>query len=167
LMSDGNTKYIQDLRMNVKSIFKTESFSEKESLLIALSIAVNEKNKILVESFRIKLKAIEVEEKEIAEACATASLLSVNNVLYRFRHFMEDDDYHKTPAKIRMNIMLRPELGKELFEIISLAVSAVNGCQACVVSHEHSLIEMGVSKSKIFDAIRIASIIRGLSQVIS
>jgi alkyl hydroperoxide reductase subunit D len=61
-----------------------------------------------------------------------------------------------------MNIMMNPVLGKELFELISLAVSAVNGCESCVNSHEESVRKLGASEARIFDAIRLASVVRGL-----
>jgi alkyl hydroperoxide reductase subunit D len=63
--------------------------------------------------------------------------------------------------------MARPILGKEFFELVSLAVSAVNGCEACVVSHEASVRANGSSEARIFDAIRIASVVRGTTALIN
>ena len=104
--------------------------------------------------------------KEIAETIACASLLSANNVYYRFRHFMNEEFYNNSQAGIRMNIMASPVLGKELFELISIAVSAVNGCEMCVKSHEASLIELGSKEERIFEAVRLASVITSVSKVI-
>jgi AhpD family alkylhydroperoxidase len=53
-------------------------------------------------------------------------------------------------------------LGKEFFELISLAVSAVNGCEMCVRSHEQSLRALGASEERIFDAVRLASVMESL-----
>jgi alkyl hydroperoxide reductase subunit D len=86
--------------------------------------------------------------------------------LYRFRHFVEKEVYNNAPARLRMNIMMNPVLGKEFFELVSLAVSAVNGCEMCVKSHEQSVLAAGSNESKIWDAIRIASIITSLGKVI-
>jgi alkyl hydroperoxide reductase subunit D len=61
-----------------------------------------------------------------------------------------------------MNIMMNPVLGKEFFELMSLAVSAVNGCESCVNSHEESVRKLGSSEVRIFDAIRLAAIVKGL-----
>ena len=61
--------------------------------------------------------------------------------------------------------MMKPVLGKELFELISLAVSAVNGCELCVNSHEASLIQLGSAEERIFDAVRIASVITSISKL--
>ena len=97
---------------------------------------------------------------------ACASLLSANNVLYRFRHFVNKEKYNEIPARIKMNIMARPVSGKELFELISLAVSAVNGCEMCVKSHEQSLIELGTREERVFEAVRLAAVITSASKVI-
>ena len=49
---------------------------------------------------------------------------------------------------------------------MSLAVSAVNGCEMCVKSHEHSLIELGSREERIFESIRLAGVITSLSKVV-
>ncbi|RZM18976.1 MAG: T9SS type B sorting domain-containing protein [Pedobacter sp.] len=56
--------------------------------------------------------------------------------------------------------------GKEFFELLSLAVSAVNGCEMCVNAHEDSLIKLGTTEERIFDAVRIASLVTATGKVI-
>ncbi len=58
--------------------------------------------------------------------------MGMNNVYYRFLHLVEDDEYAKLPARLRMNVIGSPGIDKADFELISLAVSAVNGCGKCV-----------------------------------
>jgi alkyl hydroperoxide reductase subunit D len=84
---------------------------------------------------------------EIGEAVGCASLLASNNVFYRFRHFTQKEKYTQIPARIRMQLMMKPVTGKEFFELMSLAVSAVNGCEMCVNAHEDSLIKLALPKS--------------------
>lgn len=154
------SRYTRDLKVNLANALASDHLSEKETALLALAIAVNEKNKTLTSSFEKLSKEKEAGDEEIAEAIACASLLASNNVLYRFRHFTKKDRYNQLPARIKMNIMMKPVLGKEFFELISLAVSAVNGCEMCVASHEASLIELGASEERIFDAVRLASVVK-------
>jgi alkyl hydroperoxide reductase subunit D len=45
-------------------------------------------------------------------------------------------------------------------------VSAINGCGACVDSHEKTLREKGMSEETIVAAVRIASVIHGLASVL-
>jgi alkyl hydroperoxide reductase subunit D len=175
-MAEGETKYIRDLRINLKNTLNSENLNIKEAYLIALAISVNERNKILIEAFTNHAKANGANGAEIAEAYACASTLAVNNVFYRFKHFIKNsnENYQNMPAGIKMNIMMSPVLGKELFELISLAVSAVNGCESCVNSHEESVRKYGLpneqagsSEARIFDAVRLAAIVRGLSVAIN
>lgn len=166
-MANGESKYVRDLRINLRNALQSEYISEKEALLIALAVAVNEKNKPLVKSFTELAKEKEATDAEIAEMHACTSLLSVNNVFYRFRHFTGKESYNQMPARIKMNIMMNPVTGKEFFELVSLVVSAVNGCEQCVKSHEASVLNQGGTEERIFDAIRLGAIVRGLSQVLN
>jgi len=166
-MANGESKYVRDLRINLRNALQSENINEKEALLIALAVAVNEKNKPLVKSFTELAKEKEATDTEIAEMHACTSLLSVNNVFYRFRHFTGKESYNQMPARIKMNIMMNPVTGKEFFELVSLVVSAVNGCEQCVKSHEASVLNQGGNEERVFDAIRLSAIVRGLSQVLN
>jgi alkyl hydroperoxide reductase subunit D len=166
MLLKGENKYVRDLRMNVKAVLEVETLSKKETALLALAIAVNNNNELLQKAFEAKAREQEATDEEIGEAVAVASLLSANNVFYRFRHFVNKESYNTMRAGLRMNIMARPVMGKEFFELISLAVSAVNGCEMCVRSHEASVLEAGSNEARIRDAIRLASAITSLGKII-
>ena len=44
LLMDGDSKYLRDLRMNVKGFIKSKDLSEKEVYLISVAIASNNSN---------------------------------------------------------------------------------------------------------------------------
>ncbi|NCS89735.1 MAG: alkylhydroperoxidase [Ignavibacteria bacterium CG2_30_36_16] len=164
-MVDGETKYVKDLRINLKNTINSGHLSFKETYLIAGAVAVNEKVKLLANAFLNKAEENGATPAEVAETIACASLLATNNVFYRYKHFIKssNEKYQNMPAKIKMNIMMNPVLGKEFFELMSLAVSAVNGCESCVNNHEESVRKLGSGEERIFDAIRLASVIKGLT----
>lgn len=166
-MVQGESAYLRDLRINLKNTLQSANLSLKEAYLLALAIAVNEKNAPLRESFTKLAAENGATEAEVAEIHACTSLLSVNNVFYRFRHFMKKESYQSKPAGIKMNIMVRPVMGKEFFELVSLAVSAVNGCEACVNSHEQSVLGHGAGEDRVFDTVRLAAVVKGLCTVIN
>lgn len=160
----GDYKYIRDLRVNLRSTLESASLGgKKNAYLIALAVAANDRNNALISAFTELAKKEGATDAEIAETHAIASLLATNNVFYRFRHFCDNKAYEQMPAGIKMTIMLRPVLPKVFFELVSLVVSAVNGCQACVNSHEKSVRHEGGSEQMIFDAIRLGAVVRGLS----
>lgn len=165
-LRNAGSNYIKDLRINTKNVLNSEVLSSRETALLALSIAVNAKNDTLQAVFTELALQQGASVEEIGEVVACASLLASNNVLYRFRHFVGKEKYNQLPGRIRMNIMMKPKLGKEFFELVSLAVSAVNGCELCVTSHEQSLIDLGTKEERIFDAIRLASVITSLDRIV-
>ncbi|RYY99430.1 MAG: alkylhydroperoxidase [Chitinophagaceae bacterium] len=162
-LADADSRYLKDLKMNVGTALGAESLGEKTARLIAIAVAVNEKHAGLQEAFTASARAAGATDAEIAETLACTSLMNANNVYYRFRHFMHEEFYDKAPAGIRMSIMASPVLGKELFELISLAVSAINGCELCVTSHEKNLVAHGTEKQRIHDAVRLAAVLKSLT----
>lgn len=166
LLGSVSSRYARDLKLNLKAVLKSAHLSDKEAALIALSIAANLKNGPLTAHFSRTAAEQGASPEETAEAAACASLLSANNVLYRFRHFAGKEKYNALRPGLRMNIMMNPATGKHLFELMSLAVSAVNGCEQCVKSHEASLITLGASEEQVWDAIRIASVVASYDRVV-
>ncbi|MBS1547067.1 MAG: carboxymuconolactone decarboxylase family protein [Bacteroidetes bacterium] len=166
LMGSVPSRYARDLKLNLKGVLKSAHLSDKETSLLALSIAANQKNGPLTVHFQAMAAQAGATADETAEAVACASLLAANNVLYRFRHFAGKEKYQELRPGLRMNIMMNPATGKHLFELMSLAVSAVNGCEQCVKSHEASLIALGASEEQVWDAIRIASVVTSYDRVV-
>lgn len=166
LLESGESRYVKDLKINFNSTLTSEHLSAKEIGLIGVSISVNNSNAILTTFYTEFAAKNEATAEEIAEAVSCASLLASNNIFYRFRHFTQKEKYTQIPARIRMQIMVKPITGKEFFELLSLAVSAVNGCEMCVNAHEDSLMKLGTKEERIFDAVRIASLITATGKVI-
>jgi lipoyl-dependent peroxiredoxin subunit D len=162
LLAAKDHRYLKDLKVNVSNALLYPNLSRKESFLVALAVAANEKNNQLVASFSNLAANEGATDDELAEVHACVSLMNVNNVFYRFRHFVGKEYYAQTPAGIKMNIMINPVLGKEFFELLSLAVSAVNGCEKCVNAHEQSVLSLGCTEARVYDAVRLAAVIKGL-----
>lgn len=164
----GETRFIKDLKINVGNVLNNAQYlSRKEALLLALAIAVNERFTLLQESFGGLAREAGASEAEIAEIVACTSLMNTNNIFYRFRHFVRKDFYENQPAGIKMSIMANPVLGKEFFELVSLVVSSVNGCELCVGSHERSVLQHGSTESRVFEGVKLGAIIKGLITVLA
>jgi len=163
-LAGADSRYLKDLKLNVGAVLKSSHISKKESFLLALSVAVNEKSAVLIEAFESLARGEEATNEEIAEVHACTSLMNTNNVFYRFRHYLPSNQYYNnTPAGLRMSIMMNPVMGKGLFELVSLVVSALNGCELCVTSHEASVKQHGASEARVYDAIRLGAVIKSLA----
>jgi alkyl hydroperoxide reductase subunit D len=97
------------------------------------------------------------------DARAAAALMAMNDVYYRFRHMVGKPSYGARPARLRMNRIAQPRTDKPTFELVCLAVSAINGCEACIRSHEQAVLAVGLTEDHVHDAVRIAAVARGVS----
>lgn len=162
-LSDVDHRYLKDLKVNVSNVLKYQNLSKKEVLLLALGTAINEKQPALAAGLEVLAQNEGATREEIAEVAACVSLMNANNVFYRFRHFVKKEYYETTPAGIKMSIMMNPVLGKEFFELLSLTISALNGCELCVTSHEQSVLSHGGTQARVYDAVRIGAVIRSFA----
>ncbi|HEY6455319.1 MAG TPA: carboxymuconolactone decarboxylase family protein, partial [Steroidobacteraceae bacterium] len=103
---------------------------------------------------------------DLTAARAAAAVMGMNNVYYRFLHLVEDAAYQKMPARLRMNVLANPGIEKADFELLSLAVSAINGCGSCVASHERQLRQHGLSREAVQSAVRIAATVHAVARVL-
>ena len=111
-------------------------------------------------AFTRALEAAAAEHLDAAHlqaARSAAAIMGMNNIYYRFLHLVEDAEYQAMPARLRMNILANPGIDKLDFELLSLAVSAVNGCGLCISSHEKKLRAHGYTREMIQSAVRIAA----------
>lgn len=159
----ADSRYLKDLKLNIAAVLKSNNITKKEAYLLALAGAANDKSEVLINAFESLAKVAEATDAEIAEVHACVSLMNTNNIFYRFKHYMHGNQYYNnTPAGLRMSIMMSPVLGKEFFELLSLAISALNNCELCITSHEASVKQHGASEARIYDAIRLVAVIKSL-----
>lgn len=162
----GESSQIRDARMNLSALSRSKELTAKEQALLAVAVANNNNNHLLERAFSQRAKTEGATDAELASVLACTSVMRSNNILYRFRHFIGKESYESMPAGLRMNVMMNPAVGKEFFELVSTAISAVNGCEACVKSHEASLLHLGCTEKRIFEAIRVACIITSLGTIV-
>lgn len=166
-LAAADNRFLKDLKLNIGAVLKSANINKQEAALLALSVAVNEKSEVLIAAFESLARQEGADDAGIAEIHACTALMNTNNVFYRFRHYLPQNQYYNnTPAGLRMSIMMNPVLGKGLFELVSLVVSALNGCEMCVTSHEASVKQHGASEARIYDAIRLGSVIKSLVVVL-
>jgi alkyl hydroperoxide reductase subunit D len=98
-------------------------------------------------------------------AKSAAAIMGMNNIYYRSLHLMKNQEYTTLPARLRMNVIANPGVEKLDFELWSTAVSAINGCGACLDAHEGELRKHGVPNTQIQAALRIGAVIHAASRI--
>lgn len=163
-LRDALPAYAKDLSLNLSSLAADTGLNDQQKwgCFLASAHAVGEPQTV---------KAIEAaaqlsdEAREAAKAAA--AIMGMNNIYYRSLHLMKNQEYRTLPAKLRMNVIANPGVDKTDFELWCTAVSAINGCGACLDSHEEELRKRGMPAVQIQVALRIASVVNAVSRVIA
>ena len=150
----------KDTRLNLSSVIESNSLTPEQRWGVAVACAYAARNERLKEAILEEAKkALPNAEPVLEDARAAASLMGMNNVYYRFRHMVGKESYSTKRPGLRMNRMAQVQTNKVDFELVCLAVSAINGCEMCVQSHEKVVIDGGLTEDQVHDAVRIASVI--------
>ena len=158
-------EYAKDLKLNLSSLARETSLDDQKKWGTFLASAHAVGVPAVVRAVESEI-ADTLSPEAISAAKSAAAIMGMNNVYYRFVHLSSAKDYKTLPAKLRMNVIANPGVDKADFELWSLAVSAINGCGACIDSHEAELRRHGVSAEQIQTAVRIASTLNAIAAVL-
>jgi lipoyl-dependent peroxiredoxin subunit D len=146
----------KDIKLNLQSVLQPGALTPAQRWGVAIASAVATRNSALRDAL-IADAGSEVGAEVIDDAVAAAALMAMNNVYYRFRHLVGKPSYSQMPARLRMQRIAKPMTNKADFELFCLAVSAINGCEMCIRSHEDVVLKGGLSEDQVHDAVRIAA----------
>jgi alkyl hydroperoxide reductase subunit D len=154
-------EYAKDLKLNLGSLATepTLTTQQRAGTFIASALASRSAE---VTAYMVAEFGPQLSPEALNAAKAAAAIMGMNNVYYRFTHLL-GGDYSSMPARLRMNVMARPGVEKEDFELWSLAVSAINGCGMCMESHEKIVRQGGISKEQVQSAVRIAAVVHAVA----
>jgi alkyl hydroperoxide reductase subunit D len=152
--------FARDTRVNLSSTLTSEVLTPAQIYGVAVAAAIASRSPRLTAAYTHDARARDVTDATLEDARAAAVLMAMNNVYYRFRHVVGKDSYAQKPARLRMQRLVQTAGPKADFELFCLAVSAINGCETCVRSHEAAVLAGGLTEDHVHDAVRIASVVR-------
>jgi alkyl hydroperoxide reductase subunit D len=157
----------RDLKLNLGSVLSPQGAPGLEPRLIqatALAVAYATKDAGLARAVSVAAGDA-LDDAHRRAAHAAAAIMAMNNVYYRFTHLVADTEYARLPARLRMNAIGNPGIPRADFELLCLAVSAVNGCVACMDAHERQVREAGFGREAVQSAVRIAAVVNAVATV--
>lgn len=152
----------KDLRLNLGNVLQPGTLTKEQVWGTAVACALAARNPQLRQA-TLEDALLHVGPEVVEDAKAAAALMGMNNVYYRFKHMVARDEYAQKPARLRMQRLAQVATNKTDFELFCLAVSAINGCESCVRSHERVVIEGGLNEDHVNDAVRIAATFHGVA----
>jgi lipoyl-dependent peroxiredoxin subunit D len=158
-------EYAKDLKLNLGNVLRQPELTAQQAWGTAVASAVAVRNPQVLEAILAEA-AKQLTPQALFAAKGAAAIMGVNNIFYRFRHLSGNEKYGTMPARLRMQIIGRHGSDAADFELWCLAVSAINGCGACMESHDRVLREKGVAEETVLAAVRIAATVHGLASVL-
>jgi len=159
--------YAKDLSLNLSSLAGETLLTEQQKWGAFLASAHAVGVPAVVKAVEAAAAEAGLSPEAASAAKSAAAIMGMNNVYYRALHLVSNPEYRTLPARLRMNVMANPGVEKVDFELWCTAVSAINGCGACLDSHEQELKKHGVVNTHVQAALRIGAVVNAVSRVIA
>ena len=128
--------YAKDLKLNFSSVVRQQTdLNEQQAWGTVVASAITSRNQPLIAAV-LDEAATHLTPEALEAAKGAAAIMGMNNIFYRFLHLTSNEKYRTMRAGLRMNVIRTHGIDPLDFELWSTAVSAINGCGACVDSHE-------------------------------
>ena len=128
----------------------------REAIVLATSAANNCKSCVKVHVARCH--AVGWSEREVAELLAVTATCAMNNTVYKFQNLAKDEQLKRMPSALRADTLRKTSLEPALVELISVVVSAINGCAMCTDAHLAQALDAGLTRPQIDEAVKISAV---------
>ncbi|WP_080793427.1 carboxymuconolactone decarboxylase family protein [Corynebacterium pacaense] len=163
-LRSGLPGYAKDLKLNLGSLTRSTELSEQQLWGTFLAAAAATRSDTVFSEISEEAKG-HLSEEAVEAALGAASVMAMNNVAYRARAWL-GEDYTQVKMGLRMNFIANPGVDKVDFELWSLAVSTINGCEHCTIAHEKVVREAGLTREQVFEAVKVAATVQGVAQAV-
>lgn len=155
--------FAEEQKRNLEALMEGETLSPDQTFGCAIASAWFLKDEKLAEAFEADARDDAVGEDVIQDARAAAVQMGMTTVYYRTKHLVKDEALLAMTPKLRMGYANKAKTDKAHFELFALGPGALSGCADCINAHVAGMQKHGMSAGQAHDAIRIASVVSGIS----
>ena len=163
-LKSGLPEFAKDLKLNLSSLARSTELNEQQLWGTFLATAAATRSATVLSEIADEARE-HLSDEAFNAALGAASIMAMNNVSYRAKEFL-GEDYTQVRMGLRMNIIANPGVEKADFELWSMAVSTINGCENCTAAHDDVIRKEGLTKEQSWEAVKIAATIAGVAQAV-
>jgi alkyl hydroperoxide reductase subunit D len=163
-LKSGLPEFAKDLKLNLGSLARSTELSEQQLWGTFLATAAATRSATVLSEIADEARQ-HLSDEAFNAALGAASIMAMNNVSYRAKEFL-GEDYTQVRMGLRMNIIANPGVEKADFELWSMAVSTINGCENCTAAHDDVIRKEGITKEQAWEAVKIAATVSGVAQAV-
>ena len=161
---------VRDAALNLARALDGDSaiLSRADRLLIGLGVALAKAGTSthgLIAWLSEAAKVAGKSDEDIESVGAVALACATYNGYYKFRSLIEDSkDFDSFGTALRASPFVRSSLSKTQVELISLAISVMNGCSQCVNGHVATIRQTSLPSptAAVDEAVRISAVVAAL-----
>ena len=163
-LKSGLPEFAKDLKLNLGSLARSTELSEQQLWGTFVATAAATRSATVLSEIADEARE-HLSDEAFNAALGASSIMAMNNVAYRAKEFL-GDDYTQVRMGLRMNIIANPGVEKADFELWSMAVSTINGCENCTAAHDDVIRKEGLTKEQAWEAVKIAATVAGVAQAV-
>ncbi len=156
--------YAKDLASNLNALVADGALSDQQKWGCFLAAAHAVGAPAVLRAIEDDARGV-LSTEAVQAAKAASALMSMNNIYFHATHIMTNQGYAAMRAGLRMSLALNPGVDRCDFELWELAVSAINGCAACLDAHEAEVRKHGLEATHVQAALKIAAVVHAVSAV--
>lgn len=159
--------YAKDLGTNLNLLARETVLDDQArwGCFVASACAVGEPETL--KAITVAAHEAGVSSEAFTAAKTASAMMAMTNVYFRAVHLMAEPGYAVLPSHLRMNRPVHPGVSAVEYALWCMAVSAINGCGACLDSHEAELRKRGAEPVQIQAALRIAAVVNAVGRVLA
>ncbi|KIF76474.1 alkyl hydroperoxide reductase [Streptomyces sp. 150FB] len=154
--------HARDLRLNFASVIGRSPLTTLQLWGTVLACAIAVRSPVVLRALAPEARS-RLSPEAYDAVRTTASAMALSNVFFRTRHLLSDPEYGTLRPGLRTTLPACPGVDRTDVELWSVAVSAVNGCGACLDAHERVLRDADVDREVVQEAFKIASVIQAVA----
>lgn len=163
-LKSGLPEFAKDLKLNLSSLARSTELNEQQLWGTFLATAAATRSATVLSEIADEARG-HLSDDAFNAALGAASIMAMNNVSYRAKEFL-GEDYTQVRMGLRMNIIANPGVEKADFELWSMAVSTINGCENCTAAHDAVIRKEGLTKEQAWEAVNVAATVAGVAQAV-
>lgn len=157
--------FLRDFFMNFKKFVCTEGALDlRQKAIVAFAAAVHGKNSEWMDVLAKRARGQGLTELQLAEIVALVATNAMYNTFFKFRDLSGSDLFSGMGVGLRAHTLSGTSFDEQTAELISTAVSTLNGCRPCTSGHVESARRLGLSDEQLLEAIQCAATVAAACQ---
>jgi len=134
---------------------------------VALATAVHAESQPWADFFKQRCLALGWSETQIAEIVAVASTNYMYNTFFKFRDLSGSELFSGMGVGLRAHTLSATSFSESQAELISTAVSVLNGCRPCTSGHVEAARRLKISDEQLLETVQCAATVAAACQFAS